>query len=107
MDNRSMALSRGSVAQFHHARGTTLTVTAGSLWITQDDDSRDITLDAGQTWTIERHGTTLVQAQRDSVVAVVGRAASVRGAPAWSQRLRNWRERLIELRAPRRWIPYY
>ena len=45
------------------ARGTTLRVTRGTLWITLENDTRDIVLAAGDSYTIDRGGLTLIEAQ--------------------------------------------
>lgn len=74
-------------------RGTTLRVTRGTLWITQEDDPQDIVLRGGDTWTIERDGLTIVEAQSDSSFCVVGRRveslvrnrAKARGSSVWDR----------------------
>ncbi|HQR12554.1 MAG TPA: DUF2917 domain-containing protein [Casimicrobiaceae bacterium] len=74
-------------------RGTTLRVTRGTLWITQEGDPQDIVLRDGDTWTIERDGLTIVEAQSDSSFCVVGRRvetlirnrANARGSSAWDR----------------------
>ena len=93
------------------ARGTTLRVTRGTLWITQEDDSRDVTLRPGDTWTVERQGLTIVEAQTSATVHAIGPAA-VRGivvAPSarrWLQSLRRAAVRWLAL-TPRGALPYY
>jgi len=57
----------------HDVRGTLLRVTRGSLWVTQENDPRDLVLRTGDTWTVERDGLTIVEAQADSIVCVGGR----------------------------------
>jgi hypothetical protein len=44
------------------ARGATLRVTRGRVWLTQERDARDIVLDAGDAFTIECGGRTVVEA---------------------------------------------
>jgi len=96
-------------------RGVTLRVTRGSLWITQQDDTQDIVLRAGDNWTIERNGLTLVEAQQDATLCVLGRyleaaivpARRTRGtwATAW-QRVRGFA--VAQFMAPRRrMVPHY
>ena len=53
------------------ARGTTLRVTSGRLWITLENDTRDIVLSAGDSYTIDRGGLTLVEAQGAATVCVL------------------------------------
>jgi Protein of unknown function (DUF2917) len=51
-----------------NAQGTTLWVERGSLWVTQERDSRDIILGEGMRFTIDRPGRTLVAAESASAV---------------------------------------
>lgn len=53
-------------------RGATLRVTRGTVWITQQDDTQDIVLRAGDTWTVEHDGLTLLEAQSDVTLCVIG-----------------------------------
>ncbi len=75
-------------------RGTTLRVARGTLWITQEDDSQDIVLRTGDTWTVERNGLTIIEAQSDSNFCVIGRRVealvrnrtkAARGISAWDR----------------------
>ena len=62
-------------------RGTTLRVTRGTVWITQEHDTQDIVLRTGDTWVIERNGLTLLEAQEDSTFCVLGRSLATWMAP--------------------------
>jgi len=64
-------LSGGELVRLDGARGTTLRVTRGTLWITLENDTRDIVLTAGDSYTIDRGGLTLVEAQGAAVVCVM------------------------------------
>ena len=66
-------LAPGELVQLDGARGTTLRVTRGTLWITLEDDVRDVVLVAGDTFTIDRGGLTLVEAQDTATVCVLAR----------------------------------
>ena len=64
-------LARNELVRLDGARGTTLRVTRGTLWITLENDTRDIVLTAGDSYTIDRGGLTLVEAQSASTVCVL------------------------------------
>ncbi len=64
-------LARNEIVRLDGARGTTLRVTSGGLWITLENDKRDIVLAAGDSYTIDRGGLTLVEAQGQSTVCVL------------------------------------
>jgi Protein of unknown function (DUF2917) len=54
-------------------QGATLRVARGTVWITQEDDTQDIVLRTGDTWTVERNGLTIMEAQSDVSLCVIGR----------------------------------
>ena len=47
------------------ARGTTLRITRGTVWITLEDDTRDVVLTAGDAFTIDRRGAGALDGVRD------------------------------------------
>jgi len=53
-------------------RGTTLRVTRGSVWITQENDTQDIVLRAGDTWVVEKNGLTILEAQENTTFCALG-----------------------------------
>lgn len=107
---RSLSLVSGDSINLDDARGATLRVGRGRLWVTQHGDPADHVLEAGDAWTIERSGLTIARAQRDALVDVVGPAASVTlQAIARARPLRALADRLGRaLRAGRgrRFVPY-
>jgi hypothetical protein len=54
-------------------RGTPLRITRGSVWITQENDTQDIVLRAGDTWVVEKNGLTILEAQEDTTFCALGR----------------------------------
>ena len=85
-------LARHESAKLPDVRGTTLRVTRGRVWVTQEHDIRDVVLNAGETWTVERDGLTIVEAQEHANVWVAGRKIDARPAdppPGWMQRVRE------------------
>lgn len=67
-------------------RGTTLRVTRGTVWITQENDTQDIVLRAGDNWVVERDGLTIVEAQNDATFCAIGRDVAPRLAAARAAR---------------------
>ncbi len=108
--DKVLELADGDLVEVHDGHGTTLRVTKGALWITQEHDKRDIVLRAGDVWTVERQGLTLLQAQGATMLCAVGTAAlfaQPRSRPAGiGEQLRNWfygaSEQLVK-----RSVPYY
>jgi hypothetical protein len=73
---KALDLTHGDLVKLDDARGTTLRVTRGTLWVTQEHDRNDIVLNAGDVWTVERDGLTLVEAQTASGLCLVGPGAA-------------------------------
>ena len=76
------------------ARSATLRVTRGTVWITQEGDPQDVVLRAGDGWVVERNGLTVVEAQGDVALCIVGRRIesllaqrrdSARSPSVWAQ----------------------
>jgi hypothetical protein len=101
-------LAPGELVQLDGARGTSLRVTRGMLWITLEDDVRDVVLSAGDTFTIDRGGLTLVEAQNAATVCVLARhVTELRhgiARPGLAARVGAW---LASAAAARRFVPYY
>ncbi|HEV8500257.1 MAG TPA: DUF2917 domain-containing protein [Casimicrobiaceae bacterium] len=72
---KAMDLDRGDLVRLDDARGTTLRVTRGTLWVTQEKEHNDVVLYAGDVWAVERNGVTLVEAQSSSALCLVGPGA--------------------------------
>jgi hypothetical protein len=51
--------------------GSTLTAHGGSVWITEQDNPRDVVLRAGQNMTLRRSGVALVEAFEDASIFLV------------------------------------
>jgi hypothetical protein len=64
------------------AVGAQVQVRRGKVWITQHQDERDLMLDAGAAFTLDRPGLALVHALETTEVAVAEPSA----APQWHER---------------------
>ena len=104
-------LAPDELVRLDGARGTTLRVTRGVVWVTLEDDTRDVVLAAGDAFTIDRGGLTLVEAQGRTTVCVMGRPIDevhVRPRqPALQQRARGWLQSVGEAAIARRFVPYF
>lgn len=68
-------------------RGRTVTCISGSVWLTLEGDRRDVILDPGASFVVDRNGLTLLAAQRPSAVQLSVRSQ----ANSW------WTHRLVYL----------
>ncbi len=104
-------LAAGEHVKLDGARGTTLRVTRGTLWLTQERDTRDIVLSAGDVFTIDRGGLTLIEAQQKAIVCVLARhmdEVHVRARQSGAgDRVRDWLRSVGAADADRRWVPYF
>ena len=69
------AMSRGHTLRIQDGQGVLLQALSGRLWLTQEGDSRDIVLEAGDEVRITRPGLSLVHALREARVQVLRDAA--------------------------------
>src|SRR5512139_871359 len=58
----TVRLAREGLLGIDDGRGLHLQVAAGTVWLTQQDDGRDVVLREGESFVIDRPGRTLVQA---------------------------------------------
>ncbi|WP_439573471.1 DUF2917 domain-containing protein [Phreatobacter sp.] len=59
-NDASLHLARGGLIRLTDAIGTTVACRSGAVWITIDSDRRDIVLEAGERFLIDRQGLALV-----------------------------------------------
>jgi Protein of unknown function (DUF2917) len=67
----STPLRHGEAWHLHHALGQRIEALHGRLWITMDGDLRDIVLDAGEGFTVDRDSDVLLSAIRDARFVVL------------------------------------
>lgn len=58
----SRTLARGAILRIPEPAGARIDCLAGSLWVTQDNDPRDIMLEAGESCELSGRARVLVQA---------------------------------------------
>jgi hypothetical protein len=103
-------LRAGELVELADARGTTLRVTHGRLWLTQEHDSRDIVLGAGESFTLDGAGLALAEAQRRTTVCLHAPRVAATGlrqsTAALAQRIGAWLDALADADVRRQRLPY-
>jgi hypothetical protein len=89
------------------AQGTTLRVARGILWITLERDTRDIVIADGESFTIDRPGRTIIEAQDRATVWVETRSGVRALAHGAARRIGRWARAVAKTAARRRYAPYY
>jgi hypothetical protein len=64
-------LPQGATLRIHDGRDRGIAVFAGQVWITQANDLRDTVIGAGESFTFDRPGLTLVQAFSDTRLMLI------------------------------------
>ena len=108
VSDSALVLDTHETIELIDAAGATATLDSGCLWITMDGDRRDIVLRAGDHWTVERNGLTLVHAAARSTLRierpVKGRATV--GHSAWDRFCATLRRALERHISARNFAPY-
>ncbi|MEO8654869.1 MAG: DUF2917 domain-containing protein [Ramlibacter sp.] len=73
LNTSPVCLAKSQAVTLTDAKGSLVRCLSGGLWITQDRDQRDIVLEAGESFTIDRGGPAIVWALAASSVEVVPR----------------------------------
>jgi len=79
LDVRPVSLPARSVYRVDGGKGLQITSVAGTVWVTQTDDPRDIVLGRGRSFILDRKGLAVVYALTDALI-VVGPAGHVTAA---------------------------
>jgi len=97
--------------QLDDAEGTVVAVESGCLWITMQNDSRDIVLTPGKRFEIDRSGRTLIAAEEDSrfeLLAACACAEVAEGTDGVATRMARKLAALFGQWAQRRrFVPHY
>jgi len=104
--SQRLSLPGRSTLQLDDAEGTVIAVENGCLWITMENDSRDIVLAPGMRFEIDRSGRTIIAAEEDSRFGLAP-ADCPEGVRAWMARklaavLGRWAAATAF-----RFVPYY
>jgi hypothetical protein len=83
------AMTRSTLLEVPHRAGACVASAGGTLWVTLDNDPRDIVLAPGESFRVPPGRRALVYALEDAVL-VLGAPASSAARPAESPRRRGW-----------------
>lgn len=83
-----IVLAEDQFLKLEGAVGARISSRRGSVWITQDGDIRDIVLERGDTFVIEREGPSIVQALEPAELAIVEPKQRSRAAQ-WVDRMKS------------------
>ena len=110
-DSRIWELEPRQVLRLDGARGATVRATRGTLWLTFENDPRDVVLVAGDAFTIDRAGLTLVEAQGEATLCVDARYVDARVGGATragiAARIGAWLATIGPAPWRRRPLPYF
>ena len=70
MQPGALRLARGQTLKVSDALGSTICVSEGSVWITEENVPSDVVLEAGHCYQLSRQGLALVHAFGDATVAL-------------------------------------
>jgi hypothetical protein len=58
--DRAYELERSQILRIRGGKGASVRVVAGALWVTQDGDARDVVLEAGDDFVLDRPGLAVL-----------------------------------------------
>ena len=66
----ALRLARGQTLKLRDGVGSTICAREGTVWITEEDSRKDVVLENGACYRINRPGLTLVQAFADASLSL-------------------------------------
>ncbi len=66
----ALQLSRGQTLKLQDAVGSTICAREGTVWITEENSRKDVVLEPGYCFRVNRTGLTIVQAFADASVSL-------------------------------------
>ena len=66
----ALRLARGQTLKILDAVGSTICAREGAVWITEENSRKDVVLEPGNCFRVDRPGITLVQAFADASIAL-------------------------------------
>jgi hypothetical protein len=69
LETNSLRLGRGQTLKLRDGDGGTICCRSGTLWVTEENQPRDVLLEAGACHRLSRQGVALVQALGEACVS--------------------------------------
>jgi hypothetical protein len=66
----ALQLARGQTLKLTDGVGSTICAREGAVWITEENSRRDVVLEAGNCFRVDKPGLTIVQAFADAQVSL-------------------------------------
>ena len=76
MNARRINIRRGDLVCIRNGNGATVAVQRGIAWLTQDGDRRDVVLEAGGSFPLDRRGVAVVSALAAAELTVTAAAGA-------------------------------
>ena len=70
LTSAALKLARGQTLKLRDSVGSTICAREGSVWITEENSRKDVVLENGACFRIDRPGLTIVQAFADAQVSL-------------------------------------
>ena len=70
LSSGALRLARGQTLKMRDAVGSTICAREGTIWITEENSRKDVVLEPGYCFRVDRPGLTLVQAFADASVSL-------------------------------------
>ena len=87
IDTSTLTLAGESLLAIQDAPGTRILVRTGSVWVTQEGETKDSVVRAGEVFTIRKSGRTVISALQASTLSLI--SADAPEATVIRQRLRQ------------------
>ena len=75
LEHTSINMTERDTITVVDGKGARVAVQRGRVWITQEHDTRDVLLTPGQSFTLDRNGTAIVEALADAELAIDAESA--------------------------------
>ena len=70
LERTAVKLNERETISVVDGKGARIAVKDGTVWITQEHDPRDVMLQPGESFTLDRNGTAIIEALADTEVAL-------------------------------------